>query len=123
MFTVIPYDYTDAANYKEHSRIVLQGVMTDAHKASIVPKLFEGEAFIPGNLQGVAIEELQARMTSFPSEDDHVYHTLRLDEAEVVPAAPEGLSVIPLADFVRSFDAIPGGNHWDCATAMERLGI
>lgn len=123
MISAIPYQYRDAANYKEGSTIYLDGELSADDIALIESKLSEGDGFIPGNLAKVSVEELQPRMTSFPSDDDHVYHELELTGIRLLKQAPEGESVISARDFVDSFAAIAGPEQWDEAAAMERLGI
>jgi hypothetical protein len=123
MFTVIPYLYRDAANYKQHGEIVLEGPLNAVELSAIESKLSDGEYFIPGDLAGLGIEELQPRASGFPSEDDHVFHELRLEHIYVRDTAPEGTTVLAKDNFVQAFNAISGPNGWDVAACMERLDI
>lgn len=123
MISQIPYLYRDAANYQQHDAIYLDRVLTPDELALIESKLDSGQYFIPGNLSKVRVEELQSRMTSYPSSDDHVYHEMELEDLEVLHKAPCGAEVISADDFVASFAAIACSNGWDEATAMERLGL
>jgi hypothetical protein len=122
MFTIIPYLYRDASNYKEGDFIILEGTLSESQIAAIEDKLDEGENFIPADLK-LGIEELQDRLTSFPSEDDHVWHELQLSEIEVVASVPDGSNTIPSEDFVAAFEKIADSNSWDVAGCMERLDI
>jgi hypothetical protein len=122
MFTVIPYVYRDASNYKEGDHIILEGILTEEQIKSIEGKLDDGENFIPADLN-LGIEELQERLMSFPSDDDHVWHELELNEIEVVASVPDGSNTILCEDFVAAFDKIADCNSWDVAGCMERLDI
>lgn len=122
MFTVIPYMYRDASNYKEGDHIILEGTLSDEQIKAIEAKLDEGENFIPADLN-LGLDELQDRLTSFPSEDDHVWHELQLNELEVVATVPDGSNIIPSEDFVAAFEKIADSNSWDVAGCMERLEI
>lgn len=122
MYTVIPYLYCDAANFKESSVIVLEGVLTEEQVGAIISKLNEGTDFIPGDLH-LGIEELQPRMISYPNEDDLVWHELEIDDLEVVATVPNGTDTIPSNDFVNAFSKIADSESWDIAGCMERLDI
>lgn len=123
MYTVIPYFYRDAANYKENSEIVLDGELSSAEVAAVQNKLSDDEFFIPGDLRGLDIEELQPRLQSFPSEDDHVYHTLSLEELKLQESVPEGTFVISKEEFVNAFNKIATSESWDIEACMTRLDI
>lgn len=120
--TKLPYSYRDASNYKEHSFIYLVGRLTEHEIAAIQPKLEGGDGFIPFDLQ-LGVVELQDRMTSFPSEDDHVFHEFNFDDIEFLDEIPEGESAINLNDFLAAFDKLQNKNGWDIASAEVRLGI
>lgn len=118
--TEIPFLYRDANNYKAHSTIVLEGEITEEQKEAIRATLLEDDKFIPEQL-GLGLVHLgfnEPTWTSFPNEDDdHPYHELGLDEAEVYeestrparPAEPRRWSV---EEFVAKFTAI-GRDGWD----------
>lgn len=121
-FTRIPYQYRDAANYKIGGDIYLEGLLSADDLEKIKSKLDSGEYFIPDDLQ-LGIAELQDQLTSFPSEDDHVYHELKLSELEVLELVPAGTQTIPAPDFVKAFDVLIQYSAWDVAKAMTRLGL
>jgi hypothetical protein len=123
MFTVIPYLYRDAANHKQSNEIVLEGELSSTEIAAIESKLSDGEYFIPGDLVGLGIEELQPRSIGYPSEEDHVYHELELDSLEVQATVPEGTVVHSKEEFVKAFEAIPDSEGWDIAACMQRLDL
>lgn len=123
VFTRIPYLYRDADNYKAHGYIVLEGTLSAADLECIKTALEDGEYFIPGDLSEFSIEELQSKLTSFPSDSDHVYHELELDELEQVKTIEEGTTTIPAAEFVRAFQRIGTGNGWNIVAAMQRIGL
>jgi hypothetical protein len=119
MYTTINYQYTDASNYKQFGAIVLDGALTDQEAADIAATLDSQENFIPWDLQ-LGIAELQSRMTSYPSEDDHVWHTLHLAQREVSETVPEGTATIDARDLVKAFAAVKA-KGWDVVGAVERL--
>lgn len=121
MYTTLNYQYTDASNYKQFGTIVLDGELTAQDVADITATLDDGEHFIPWDLQ-LRIDELQPRMTSFPSEDDHVWHALHLAAREVSETAPEGAVLIDAREFVKAFAKVKA-KGWDLQGAVERLGL
>jgi hypothetical protein len=122
MFTTLPYQYRDGANFKESSAIVLNGVLTASDIAAITATLESGEKFIPYDLQ-LDIAELQDRLPSFPDEDDHVFHELLLEELDVSDTVPEGTSTIDVDDFLKAFAAVRSRRGWDIVNAVDRLGV
>jgi len=123
MHTTITYSYRDESGFAEYETIVLVGQLSESDKSLIQSKLNEEEKFIPGNLSKVRIPELQRRMESFPSDADHVWHKLHMDEIAEVSVAPEGQPAFPVKDFVDSFAAVPGPEDWDIVAAARRLGL
>lgn len=119
---MLPYLYRDAANYKAHSTIYLEGRLHNAAISAIERKLESVNGFIPFDLQ-LGIDELQDQLTSFPSDDDHVFHEFDFDGIEYLEAAPEGENVIVLKDFLDSFERITDASSWDVAAAEIRLNI
>lgn len=122
MFTTLPYQYRDGANFKEMSAIVLDGALSAADIGALKATLEDGEKFIPYDL-ALDIAELQNRLPSFPDEDDHVFHELLLDEVEESETVPEGTSTIDVADFISSFARVKSRGGWDIIQAVERLGV
>jgi hypothetical protein len=120
--TQLPYMYRDASNYKESAYIFLSGSLTAAQVAAIRSKLYDGDGFIPFDLK-LGIPELQEQMTSFPSDDDHVFHELELDGITIRKSAPPDTTPIAVTDFVAAFAAIKDADAWDIAAADERLGL
>lgn len=122
MFTTIPYQYRDAANFKEYSTIVVAGQLSEADRNLIKLTLEDADDFIPYDL-GLGIEELQPRMTSYPSEDDVLYHELLLDAIETSDTVPEGTETIDAADFVDAFKRVRDSGGWKVVEASDRLEI
>lgn len=122
VFSCICYLYRDAANYKQAGQIYLTGELSADQVAAIKAKLYDGENFIPHDLN-LDIPELQVMMTSFPGEDDHVFHTLEIDSRESLQSLPEGETSIPVEDFVAAFASIADSNAWQIAEAEHRLGL
>lgn len=123
MYTLIPYLYRDASNYKQSETIVIEGKLSAEDIALVRSRLDAGENFIPGDL-GLNIEELQPRNEGFPSADDHVWHELQLEALETSETAPKGSSPIAAAAFVAAFARFPRRlDAWDVIKAVERLGL
>lgn len=123
MFTVIPYLYRDASNYKAFKVIALDDVLSADDIAAIKSKLSDGEFFIPADLAGLKLPELQDTLEDFPSEDDHVWHTLQLEQLEEAAEAPEDAEVVSKTAFMAAFVKIKHPNDWDVSGCMDRLGI
>jgi hypothetical protein len=118
MFTELNYMYRDASNYKEGSTLYFEGAVTAEQRAAISAALDSGLYFIPDD---VDLEELQSRLTSFPSEDDHVWH--ELEGLNIVASLPADAVVVgPIEDLVEAFRKI-GSHGWDVARAMDRLDL
>jgi hypothetical protein len=118
MFTELNYMYRDASNYKEGTTLYFEGAVTAEQRAAISAALDSGLYFIPDD---VGLEELQSRLTSFPSEDDHVWH--ELESLNVVKTLPADAVVEgPVEDMVETFRKV-GPHGWDVARAMDRLDL
>lgn len=122
MYTVIPYRYVDAANFKQYGEIVLQGELSLNEQAEITAKLYDGRFFVPFDL-GLHIPELQRQMEGFPSADDHVFHELMLDEMRTQGTKPAGILALRNDDFLAAFSRVRARDGWDVAAAIHRLGL
>lgn len=75
--TVIDYGYRDGANYKTAGQAVLAGRISPSDAAALCRNLYDGEAFIPGQ---VGLQDLQDSFSGCESEwnpdFDHPYHEL-----------------------------------------------
>jgi hypothetical protein len=117
--TQIHYDYADEHNYKAGEVIFFSGVFTPEQLAAMKAKFEDHEFFIPTQ---VGLEALQPRLTSFPSDADHVWHRIYLDEEDisVIDVLPEGKSVVcSTQEFFERFTAVT----WDLLKEYERLGL
>lgn len=123
MYSVIPYLYRDAANYKANGTIVVAGTLSNKEIASIRAVLDDKEGFIPFDLDLPTVTELQPGMQCFPSEDDHVWHELLLDDIEVVEARPEGGTDATATDLLAAFRKVGTPTNWNVQGAMQRLGL
>ena len=119
--TKLPYIYRDEHNCKQRDYIYLNGRLSHEDVVSIMGKLNDGDGFIPFDLK-LGIPELQERIGA-PSDADHVYHELEFDDRDHIKAAPEGETLIDVADFLAAFAAIKDENAWDEEAAMDRLGL
>lgn len=122
MYTVIPYWYVDASNYKQESEIVLRGELTSVELKSIASTLIDEGMFIPFDL-GLNILELQALMEGFPSSDDHVFHLLDLQGLHVQDKAPTNRAIVEKDDFVAAFARVGTPQRWDVIAAVIRLRL
>lgn len=119
MFTELHYLYRDAANYKEGRTVYFEGEPSMEQLLVINKTLDQKKYFIPDD---VGLEELQERLSSFPSEDDHVWHEFTsLDVVAKLPA--DAIVEGPVNDLVEAFRKIGSPESWDVPGAMTRLGI
>jgi len=121
-YTVIPYYYVDASNYKQCSEIVLRGGLSSTERTVIALTLIDEGMFIPFDL-GLAIPELQTLMEGFPSSDDHVFHMLDLHGISEQMEIPDQATVIEKDAFVAAFARIGTPQSWDVAAAVDRLHL
>lgn len=105
MYTIIPFRYVDASNFKQCDEIVLEGELTQAEIDSVGAKLIDEHLFIPADLH-LGIPELQNRMDGFPTADDHVFHELKLRDLRVQAKKPGGGVFIDKDDLVAAFHRI-----------------
>lgn len=108
--------YRDASNYKEHEEVVLLGSLTEAQIKDCFENVADGVEFIPSQ---VGLEDLQPRMTSYPSADDHVWHAF----LSVEPTDEELTESITMTaeELRKKFQAMKG--NWDISKAMEKHGL
>jgi len=118
--TAIPYTYRDADNYKEHSTIYVSGELSDEDWVIIRAALSDGNEFIPFDLD-LDIDELQDRLTSFPSSGDHVFHEIDRDGIGHLDQCPEGATIIDKAEFIQAFARC--SQAWDVVRAEIRLNL
>jgi hypothetical protein len=119
MFTEFHYMYRDASNYKHGKMVLFEGAVTDEQRADISKTLNDGMYFIPDDVE---LEELQQHMTSFPSQDDHVWH--EVVELTIVEAHRSDAMVAgPVENLVEAFRKVGDPLSWDVEGAMQRLGI
>lgn len=114
--TVVPVTYRDASNYKTHRDFRFRGVISTPQRAALAAALEDGEFFIPTQ---VGLPHLGASgLVAFPSEDDHVFHELDLDEITVTA----GTANDTITEFV---DRMTAANRdgWDVTAAMQALDL
>lgn len=70
--TLASYMYRDAANYKMHGEVVVEGVLSEEEKSQILETLHIEDQFLPDQVG------MPVLYTEFPShyEDDHPWHEL-----------------------------------------------
>lgn len=112
MNTKFEYMYRDASNYKQFESVVFPGEITDKERDIIQNSLEDGENFIPFQ---VGLDDLQPRMVSYPSADDHVWH--EIESITLVEDKPT--QSIDIHMFVEKFKGI----EWDVVEAAKRHSI
>jgi hypothetical protein len=114
--TEITYQYRDADNYKQYESVIFYGSLTPDEIGRIMAKADHSAgnpAFIPSQ---VGMEDLQPRMTSFPSTSDHVWHELESIELTDNEPTIETTAKQVLAQFENV-------TEWDVDGACELLGL
>lgn len=111
--TVIPVMYRDAANWKVHGTLRLDGAITPEQVTALRLCLSEGLYFVPHMLGFEHFGDGEWR--SFPCEDDHDWHEMYLDELAVIDIERGSPSLPPheklmrggtVATFVETFIAV-----------------
>lgn len=105
--TVIGYLYRDAANYKVHDSVLLDGVLTEAEIAEIWGKLEGGMWFVP---EQVGLPPLQSALYEFsdgPTDDDHAFHEL-VEIRAVATRAVVGMVHGPASEVLARFRGVTG---------------
>lgn len=109
--TVVPVQYRDRANHQTAGSIELAGVITPTQIAALRAALHEGRYYVPSQL---GLSHLGASAwSSFPTEDDHGWHEMRLDDFEVLRA-----DALAQGMFCGQSDG--GGTVADFVARMER---
>lgn len=122
MNTKLTLKYTDAANYKANQPLVFEGEINSAQVRLIKEKLDDGVHLIA---HAVGLPTLSKELTSFPSENDHVWSAFEEFE-EGVPDVADLLTSDPvtapysLDDLVAKISSVA---FWDIEAEMERLGL
>jgi len=112
MNTKFEYLYRDASNYKQFASVVFAGEITDEERDLLLDNLEDGENFIPSD---VGLEDLQPRMVSYPSTDDHVWHEIEI----ITLVDDEPTQPLNIHEFVEKFKDV----EWDVVKAAEKHGI
>jgi len=108
LHTVFSYLYRDAANYKVHGRLWLEGALSAGDKARFQALLEDEEFFIP---EQVGVPALQAERLG---ADDHVWHEFVGFEQQA--ALPHGETLHgSCREFIGRFDAV--ANMWRIETS------
>jgi hypothetical protein len=115
-YTPVTYKYRDADNYKTTAQCFLEGSVSAIEKARIKKTLNDHEYFIPTQ---VGLEALQDQLEGFPSEADHVWHTLSFDDP-IVDIPNHERVLCSVEAFIARFTKV---TFWDVASEARRLGI
>ena len=108
--------YRDASNYKKFNEVVLEGRLTEDQIKDCLENASDGVEFIPYQ---VGLEDLQPQMDSYPSADDHVWHTFESVEPTEEPLT-EGLN-LTAEELRKNFQARKG--NWDVVAACRKHGF
>lgn len=108
--------YRDASNYKEFHTIVVAGSLSEDQVKPLLSDECDGMGFIPSQ---VGMEDLQPRMTSYPSADDHVWHTI-CDET-FKPTSAKPTVKFTAADLLKKLKDVNG--NWDVSAACKKHGF
>jgi hypothetical protein len=112
MNTKFSYMYRDGSNYKEGSHVIFKGTLTPANIIKLKKHGDEEEYFIPSQ---VGLENLQHRMTGFPSDDDHVWHEIIGVDSTKDSPTDERTAAVFLRQFLKA--------KWDVVKASKELGL
>lgn len=112
--TEIGYMYRDAFNYYQFEIAVVAGKVTREQLLAGCSHISGDNDFIPSQ---VGLEDLQPRMGSFPSTDDHVWHEL----LEVKPTRKSPTVAFNAEWLMNRFLACK--DRWDVSKAMKKLGL
>lgn len=111
--TRINYYYRDASNYKFATSVVLNGELSALQIHNIENKCQESKFFLPEQVGlDTVFNQLIDKGYSFPTEDDHPWHTL----SSITSTESEPTEDISANDFYDLFTAI---ECWD----EERYGL
>lgn len=116
--TVLSYHYRDASNYKAHDAIVVAGKIAFADLAPYLDNITDN-AFIPSQ---VGMKDLQPTMISFPSADDHVFHSFEYGEDDFAPTSAAPTVDFTAAELIERFKKAKQ-DGWNISAALDRLGI
>ena len=83
MNSKISYSYCDASNYKAHNECVINGLLSDEQRQTILNCLYEGEFFVPGAV-GLDVE----LPWEYNPQDDHPYWTIDEDSFDETSQHP-----------------------------------
>lgn len=123
--TVLTYQYRDAANYKVAGEIHLAGIITEQQISRLRETLDNDEQFIPTQL-GLQHLGIKGRehygWTSFPCEDDHVWHELFLTGEGAIEVYTMGQTdgCEPVEEFVKRMEKA-NADGWDDTVDVRDL--
>lgn len=112
-YSILEYQYRDAANWKTHGQVLLLGPATAAMRRALVASLEPGDLFVA---EQVGIPALQREHhASFGQEDDldHAFHEVVLLRPAEVEEINESKVLAPLDVLVKKFEDVKG--RWDCS--------
>lgn len=74
MNTLFEYRYRDAANFKAHGSLVLNGALVNSESEAVHSRLFEDGLFIAEQLGVPPLYESLYRWSGGPTSADHCWH-------------------------------------------------
>ncbi len=109
MYTLIAYQYRDAANYKEFDTVIIHGQLS---LGDIEKYLYEKEFFIPSE---IGLKDLQPERLS---HDDHIWHEI----LEVSHTNDEATVNITTEKVISNFRKASLA-EWNILEASKRIGL
>lgn len=116
--TTVGYMYRDESNFKVDGRIVLSGQITPQQVDQLRTSLHQGEQFIPTQV-GLPHLGSTAEWPSFPSDDDHVWHEMNLDDIVTREVMTCVQPVSSVEEFVAAMTTTAG--LWDDTVSVYDL--
>jgi hypothetical protein len=92
-YTVFEYMYRDAANYKAHGELWLNGSISDSEKSMIIEKLEAQEFFIAEQLGIPALYQELFNLSGGRTEEDHAWHMISGFRQEIAENKPEAEAI------------------------------
>ncbi|USN14519.1 hypothetical protein DOMOVOI_00440 [Brevundimonas phage vB_BpoS-Domovoi] len=120
--TCVSYMYRDAANYKEHLEVVLDGAMSLEQACAIDALLTgDGEDFLPG-LVGLEAADWSSDGAGGHYKDDHPWHELtRIEPTDAEANGPTVAQFIAAMEAADNQQWIPGhATKWKLMTDGKR---
>ncbi|WP_155264414.1 hypothetical protein [Sphingomonas segetis] len=109
MWTAFDYMYRDAGNFKALGTVLVEDLLNEADRHSVVACLSSGEFFIAEQVGLPPLYEQLHRWSGGPTQSDHCWHEfVAFRDLSELPAGAS--NAMPAAEFVARFAAV---TDWD----------